>query len=35
METDDEEIPTPTQITNLELDKNQVLFLVEVFMPSV
>lgn len=35
LEADGDEIPTPSQITDLELDKNQVLFLVDVFMPPV
>ena len=35
MEEDNEVIPEPTSITELHLERNQVPFLVEVFMPPV
>ena len=35
MEKDGEEIPTPTQITDLKLMKNEIPLMVEVFMPPI
>ncbi len=35
MEQDEEEIPCPSAITELIIEKNEVPFLVEVFMPPV
>ena len=35
MEQDEEDIPVPTPITEMTVGKNQVPFLVEVFMPPV
>lgn len=35
METDDEVIPNPSKITDLTVEKNSVIVLVEVFMPLV
>ena len=35
METDDEVIPNPSKITDLTVEKNSVVVLVEVFMPLV
>ena len=35
MEKDNDEISMATDIRNLELDKNQIPFLVEVFMPPI
>lgn len=33
MESDNEEIPEPTDIKNIHLEKNQVVVMVEVYMP--
>ena len=33
MEEDKEELPFPTDVKDIETDKNQTLFLVEVYMP--
>lgn len=33
MESDKEEIPEPTEIKNIHLEKNQVVVMVEVYMP--
>ena len=35
MEQDDDEIPTPTPITEVTLEKNQAPVLVDVFMPPI
>ena len=35
MEKDEDEIPTPTKITDLKLEKNEIPLLVEVFMPPI
>ena len=35
MERDGEEIPTPTDISQLELAKGEIALLVEIFMPTV
>ncbi len=35
MEQDGEDLPVPTSITTLHLDKNQVPVLVDVFMPPI
>ena len=35
MEKDNDEIPIPTDVSNLDLDKNQVPLMVEVFMPPI
>lgn len=35
MEQDEEELPAPTPITSLSLEKNQVPVLIEVFMPPI
>ncbi len=35
MERDNEEIPEPTPITDLELEKNAIPLMVDVFMPPI
>ncbi|MBQ7347755.1 MAG: type II toxin-antitoxin system HicB family antitoxin [Clostridia bacterium] len=35
METDGEEIPTPSKIKDIETDENEVVTLIEVYMPSI
>lgn len=35
MESDNDEIPLPSAISDIPLDKNEVPFLVDVFMPSI
>lgn len=35
METDEDEIPAPSAIKDIPLDKNEVVALIEVYMPSV
>jgi len=35
MEKDGDEIPTPSKLSDIKLENNQIPYLVEVFMPSV
>jgi predicted RNase H-like HicB family nuclease len=35
MEEDNDEIPTPTHINKINLEQNQVVVLIEVFMPTM
>ena len=35
MEKDNDEIPIPTDVSNLDLNKNQIPLMVEVFMPPI
>jgi len=35
MEKDGDNIPTPSKLTDIKLESNQIPYLVEVFMPSV
>lgn len=35
MEQDEEDIPVPSAITDVSLEKNQVLVLIDVFMPPI
>lgn len=35
MEEDDDDIPNPTPINKIKLEENQVVVLIEVFMPSM
>ena len=35
METDGDEIPEPSKIRNIELEANEVVVMIEVYMPSI